>query len=164
MTRNAVTQEIYVQPGELIVAASPSILHTVLGSCVGMTFQAAERGIAALCHPMLPRCSMKAEQTTDKRSDTRYVDYAIRAVGKTFDAKGIKRSGVVVKVFGGGDVLPFARGSGRPTVGHLNSAVARQVLSEEGFVVAAESMGGTRGLHLTFNTVTGEVLLRRLKA
>ena len=99
MTRNAVTQEIYVQPGELIVTASPSILHTVLGSCVGMTFQAAEHGIAALCHPMLPRCSMKAEQTTDKRSDTRYVDYAIRAVGKTFDAKGIKRSGVVVKVF-----------------------------------------------------------------
>ena len=47
--------DIYVQPGESHLVRGPAILRTLLGSCVGVTFWHAELGIAALCHPMLPR-------------------------------------------------------------------------------------------------------------
>ena len=49
----------------------------------------------------------------------------------------------------------------RPTVGRLNSEVAMKVLEEEGFGVAASSLGGKRGVNIHFNTKTGEVLLQR---
>ncbi|HTB96817.1 MAG TPA: chemotaxis protein CheD [Terracidiphilus sp.] len=154
---------IYVQPGDMVLTEEPSILQTVLGSCVGITFQATGKGIAALCHPMLPCQTSRGTDEGSSGSDGRFVDSAIREVGRILDAKGVERPHVVVKVFGGSDVLPFSKATGRPTVGHLNAVAARQALSQEGFVVAAERLGGTRGLHLTFDTVTGEVLIRRLK-
>ena len=43
--------EVYVQPGESHLVTEPSILRTVLGSCVGVAFWAPQQGAAALCHP-----------------------------------------------------------------------------------------------------------------
>lgn len=48
--------EIHVQRGECRLVLRPSGLRTVLGSCVGLTFFVPRLGMAALCHPMLPRC------------------------------------------------------------------------------------------------------------
>ena len=50
----------------------------------------------------------------------------------------------------------------RPTVGKLNCETAIRVLRDEGFEVAASSLGGTSGINIQFYTGTGEVLLRRL--
>ena len=47
--------EVYLQPGEVYLARSPTILKTVLGSCVGITFWVSRLGIGALCHGVLPR-------------------------------------------------------------------------------------------------------------
>jgi chemotaxis receptor (MCP) glutamine deamidase CheD len=44
----------------------------------------------------------------------------------------------------------------------MNIDVAREVLNIEGFAVAAHSLGGNSGVHISFNTGTGEVRLRRL--
>ena len=38
----------------------PTILRTLLGSCVGIAFRVPRLGVGALCHPMLPRCPAKA--------------------------------------------------------------------------------------------------------
>jgi chemotaxis receptor (MCP) glutamine deamidase CheD len=58
-------------------------------------------------------------------------------------------------------VLSTAGDAARPTVGRLNCEVAIKVLEEEGFGVAASSLGGKRGVNIHFNTATGEVLLQR---
>jgi len=47
-------------------------------------------------------------------------------------------------------------------VGQLNCESALRVLQEEGFAIAASSLGGTSGVNIQFNTATGEVLLKRL--
>ena len=91
----------------------------------------------------------------------RYVDYAIRDLARQFDALGAQRNEVEVKLFGGGDVLEMASSAKRPTVGRLNSEAAMKVLAEEGFGVAASSLGGKRGVNIHFNTETGEVFLQR---
>jgi len=46
--------EVYVQPGESHLVREPTMLRTLLGSCVGVTFLVPRLGVGALCHPMLP--------------------------------------------------------------------------------------------------------------
>lgn len=152
--------EIYVLPGESHVVAQPSMIRTVLGSCVGVTIWAPRLGASALCHPMLP--NVPAGARIEASQGRRYVDYAIRELGRRFDALGAVRSEVEVKLFGGGDLLQVAVNQLRPTVGRMNIDVALDVLNEEGFTVAASSLGGNCGVHISFNTSTGEVRLRRL--
>jgi chemotaxis protein CheD len=97
------------------------------------------------------------------KDSRRYVDFAIRELAQRFDALGIARASMKVKLFGGADVLHVPVEGARPTVGRLNCESAIQVLREDGFDVAASSLGGTKGLTLEFNTGTGEVLVRRMR-
>lgn len=154
--------EIYVQPGESHLVTQPTILRTVLGSCVGITFWHGRLGIAALCHPMLPCAPDNPPATLGFTGEQRYVNIAVRGLAQQFDALGACRSDVHVKVFGGGDVLNVYDESSRPTIGRLNCEMALNVLREEGFRVIASSLRDTCGLNIQFHTGTGEVLLRRL--
>jgi chemotaxis protein CheD len=152
--------EVYLQPGESYFARTPAIIRTILGSCVGVTFWSARLGVGALSHAQLPRCP--ASSSVDiRRVAGRYVDSTIRDLARHFDEMGALRSEVQVKVFGGADVL-LVRDITRPTVGRLNCEAAIEVLRDEGFLVIASSTGGTSGVHIRFDTRTGEVQLRRL--
>lgn len=153
--------EVYVQPGESRLVTQPTMLRTLLGSCVGIAFRIPRLGVGALCHPMLPRTPAKLAASLAGSAGSRYVDYAIRDLASQFDRLGASRGEVEVKLFGGGDVLAIASSAARPTVGRLNCEVAIKVLEEEGFAVAASSLGGKRGVNIYFNTMTGEVLLQR---
>lgn len=155
--------EIYVQPGESHLTTKSAILRTLLGSCVAVAFLEKPGGVGALCHPMLPRCPEKTARSSNVKDARRYVDFAIRELAQRFDALGIARPSMKVKLFGGADVLQVPVEGARPTVGRLNCESAIQVLREEGFDVAASSLGGTKGLTLEFNTGTGEVLVRRMR-
>ena len=93
----------------------------------------------------------------------RYVDEGIRQLLREFDAMGVWREELEVKLFGGADVLTAPKnGSGRPTVGALNCRSALAVLAEEGIRPRASDLEGLRGRTVQFNTGTGEVLMRRL--
>ena len=159
---DAAMPEIYLLPGESHLVTEPMILRTVLGSCVGIAFFVPRLGIGALCHPMLPVYPLKPPADLSLAAGRRYVDFAIRDLASQFDSLGVRRNEVRVKLFGGGDVLLVVNPAARPTVGALNCEAALRVLEELGFVVAASSLGGTTGVHIKFNTETGEVLLKRL--
>ncbi len=139
----------------------PTILKTLLGSCVGIAFRIPRLGLGALCHPMLPRTPAKLASSLSCSAGRRYVDFAIRDLARQFDALGANRGEVEVKLFGGGDVLAMTANAKRPTVGKQNSEAAMRVLTEEGFGVVASSLGGKSGVNIQFNTETGEVLLKR---
>ena len=153
--------EIYLQPGESRLVKEPTMLRTLLGSCVGIAFRVPRLGVGALCHPMLPRFPTRPPMPLTRSAGRRYVDYAIRDLARQLDALGARREEVEVKLFGGGDVLLTTDVTVRPTVGRLNIEMAIKVLDEEGFAVSASSLGGRRGVNIYFNTETGEVLLQR---
>jgi len=155
--------EVYLQPGESYLARSPTIIRTVLGSCVAASFWCSKLGIGALCHAQLPRSPKKSPAPLTVAEGRRFVDFAIRDLAKQFDDLGAPRKDVQVKLFGGGDVLLVSEQAlSRPTVGKMNCESAREVLRDEGFSIYASSLGGYCGLNIRFNTGTGEVLLRRL--
>jgi chemotaxis protein CheD len=153
--------EVYVQPGESHMVQAPSILRTVLGSCVGITFLAPRLGIAAICHPMLPSYPSKPRTELSLADSRRYVDFAIHDLACQFDSLGAHRDEILVKLFGGGDVL-FVQEASRPTVGKMNCKSALITLLDEGLDVVASSIRGDSGLKIQFHTGTGEVLLWRL--
>ncbi len=87
--------EVYLHPGESRLVREPSILRTLLGSCVGIAFRVPRLGVGALCHPMLPRFPAKQAASLSRSAARRYVDYAIRDLARQFDSLGVatRRSG-----------------------------------------------------------------------
>jgi chemotaxis protein CheD len=153
-----VSRAIHVQPGAIYLARTPRVLHTILGSCVGVTFWNPCLGTGAICHGVLPRCP-PGEGLPEA---FRYVDFSIRYLAGRFDKLGADRRELQVKVFGGADVLPIAARCGKPTVGALNCQAALEVLEDEGFAIQVSDLGGKRGRTLDFDTGTGEVFVYRL--
>jgi chemotaxis protein CheD len=156
--------DVFVQPGESYLALKPTIIHTILGSCVSATLWCARLRLGALSHSQLPVCPQQAVDMNFEDGG-RYVDFAIRHLARQFDELGARRTEVEVKLFGGGDVLP---GNDIPpakaTIGRQNCEAAIEVVRQEGLNVTASSLGGTSGLNIRFDTRTGEVLLRRLNS
>jgi chemotaxis protein CheD len=70
--------EVNLQPGELHLARSPTVLQTILGSCVGVTFWSKRLGAGALCHGVLPRCPTEWPPEATVFFGHRYVDFSIR--------------------------------------------------------------------------------------
>lgn len=156
--------EVYLLPGEVHLARRPTIIRTLLGSCVGVTFWSEKLGVGALSHSLLPKSTSDRSPNISLASGHRYVDFAIRDLARQLDELGARRSEVQVKLFGGADVLVVSdAASSVPTVGKLNCQAAIKVVYAEGFEVIASSLGGTVGRNIEFDTGTGEVFLRWLR-
>jgi chemotaxis protein CheD len=151
-----------LHPGELYLARTPTLLETILGSCVGVTFFSARQGAGAMCHGVLPRWRESYGAGSSMADQHRFVDLSIRYLARQFDALGANRQELEVKVFGGADVLPIMVGRAHVlTVGALNCRAALEVLEDEGFKVLASDLRGVRGRRIYFHTGTGEVTVRR---
>src|ERR1039458_7606602 len=149
--------EIYLQPGEVHMALDPSIIKTLLGSCVGVTFWSPRSGVGALCHALLPKCPKKTAYRLTLAAGRRYVDFVIRDLARQFDKLGVPREELQVKLSGGADVLPVsAAATARRSVGRQNCEAAIEVLQDEGFQVLASSLGGTLGRSIKFYTRSEE--------
>ncbi len=136
----------------------PTLAHTVLGSCVAVTFYAPSHGVSALFHALLPRAE-EYRLHDPAESPFKFVDMAIREVVNRLARRGVGRSDIECKVFGGASAL-FA---GEMSVGRRNVETAFVVLAELGLRVAASNVGGERGRKIVFATTTGEIFVKMLQ-
>jgi chemotaxis protein CheD len=149
--------KVFLTPGEIYVSQRPSIVSTVLGSCVSVTMFNSERRIGAICHAVLPE-----EKTPGEAF--RYVDSSILVMLKSFDRNGISRCEIEVKLFGGSDILPNDGGNGKKkTVGRQNIEAALRAVERERLRLVASDLGGTQGRKIFFNTYSGEIFLKRIR-
>ncbi len=149
-------RKVYLKPGEFYFSILPSVVSTILGSCVSVTMFSPELHMGAICHAVLPEEKSSGEAF-------RYVDSSILTMLKGFERYGVSRTRIEVKLFGGSDVLSTG-GSGKrgPTVGKQNIEAALQVLEREHLKLTASDFGGMRPRKILFKTHTGEILLKRL--
>lgn len=149
---------IYLKPGELYFTVNPSIVSTVLGSCISITMYNAEHHTSAICHALLPEEIIPGDPY-------RYVDSSITAMLRQFNRHSISREEIQVKLFGGSDILPPGTNEYRTmTVGQQNILRARQCIKQEGLNLIASDVGGTSGRKILFHTHSGEVYLQRLRS
>lgn len=147
---------VYLKPGEVYFSDKPTLVTTVLGSCIAVTMFYHRLNLGAICHGLLPKGSC-----TD---GFKYVDCSIREMVQRYDTYGINRSEIEVKLFGGSDMFDISeRRDGCLTVGNQNVSMAIQVVEKEHLRLLTSDIGGSQGRKIHFKTHTGEVFLKRLR-
>jgi len=140
-----------------ILVDKPTVAHTVLGSCVSVTFFAPRNGLGAIFHALLPKASEYRLHAPDQ-TPYKFVDTAIELLVARFVRRGVPLNAIECKVFGGASAL-FAE---EMSVGRKNVEVAFATLSDLGLRVAASNVGGDAGRKIIFSTSTGEIFVRML--
>ncbi len=135
----------------------PTMAHTVLGSCVAVTFFAPRRGLAGIFHALLPKASEYRLHSPDQ-APYKFVDTAIATVVQRMQRRGVALGEIECKVFGGASAL-FAEDM---SVGRRNVEVAFASLAALGLRVAASNVGGERGRKIVFASSSGEIFVRLL--
>lgn len=148
------TRNIFLKPGEVVVAYEPALVSSVLGSCVAVTMYSPALRIGAICHAMLPDSGGRVD-------DLRYVDNAVHYIYRRMRERGA--TDLVVKLFGGAQVLAVeSYDAARSTVGEMNVARSEMILSSLGLTIAAQDTGGFQGRKIYFCTWDGDVYLHRM--
>jgi chemotaxis protein CheD len=145
--------QVYLHAGQLHVAAEPTAITTVLGSCVSVCLYDPVTKVGGMNHFLLP---LHVEREKSLRFGTvavpALIDAALRA--------GASRGGLVAKVFGGASVIATL-GKGR-RLGDENAALALRLLEEARIPVLDHDVGGQRGRKLVFIVDEGTAWVRQL--
>ncbi len=145
----------YLHPGKLFVAIQPTVVTTILGSCVAVCLWDADLRIGGINHYLLPT----GLKTT--ASPLRYGNVAIEELLSRTIRSGARLGMLRAKIFGGACVLDAMRG--RDThLGTKNIEMARKALAEAGIPVIASDVGGNRGRKLIFQPHDGTALVKLL--
>ena len=156
---------IYLKAGEMHYADRPSLVITVLGSCLSVTMHDRKAGIGGICHGLLPACEERAHCASGCSRGFRFVDCSIRQMLRLFEKAGSRRREIEVKCFGGADMFTRTiENNGVVSVGRQNIRTAEETLAREGIRIVKQDVGGLGGRKIFFYTHTGEVLLKRLSA
>lgn len=147
-------------PGYAHFAKEPTVVTTVLGSCVSATMHCPRVRAGAICHALFP-----AGVPAGEEEPFRYVDRSIEAMAAWFEGIGARRGEIEVKLFGGAGTN-WSGDGGPPcvNVGRSNVESALRTLAAHGLCVTARDVGGTIGRKLYFFSHTGEVYVKRLLA
>ena len=143
-----------VFPGQFVITSVPSLISTVLGSCVSVCLWDKETGIGGMNHYLLP-----GTPDDDAGNSNRGLT-SIRLLVRSMINRQIRLDNLEAKVFGGCNSLYTNNDCFR--VGERNISMALDVLREYNIHVAAQHVGGSFGRKIVFNTSTGKVRMRLL--
>ena len=136
------------------VAASPNILRTILGSCVGICIYDPEVKVGGLAHIMLPYCKKPSPNLK------KYADTAIPLMIDEMIKLGSNKNRMVVKLAGGATMFKHSENSVVGEIGHNNIVSVREVLSNLKIPILSEDVGGDYGRTIDFYLETGDVKIK----
>jgi chemotaxis receptor (MCP) glutamine deamidase CheD len=151
ISANIIQRSIIV--GEVFASDSPTMVQTVLGSCVAACLFDPVTGIGGMNHFMLPTAN---RETTSAAFGIHAMELLINKIMQL----GGDRRRLQAKIFGGGNVLAL-QGS-ELQIGRRNVAFVTQFLQDEGIALVAQRVGGNFGVKLCFYTAVGRALVRPL--
>jgi chemotaxis protein CheD len=143
---------VYLHGGQVTVAASPTAITTVLGSCVAVCLYDPVAGLGGMNHFLLPH-------HVERERSPRFGSVAVPQLVEALLAVGARRPALKAKVFGGSSVIDAFR---HRSLGEENAALALRLLEEAGVEVVEQDLGGARGRKLVFHTDDGSAWIRHL--
>ena len=152
----SVSQYLLVAQGGLW--PEPTMVQTILGSCVAVTIHAPKYQIGGTFHALLPYWQEYAA-VLDPVQAFRYVDSGVERLYEKLLLRGVRHTEMVCKVFGGAQALFW----GEQSVGRRNVLAAYETLARLGLRAASASVGGERGRKLVFASHTGAVYIKLLR-
>ena len=145
----------YLLPSALFVTKQPHHVTTILGSCVAVCLYDIELGYGGINHFMLPLWNGR------ELASPKYGNVAIRKLFDKMLEMGCRRENIIAKVFGGGDILNI--NLDQFNIGERNIEIARESLRELNIRITGESVGGTKGRKIVFDTKTGMVNMKYIE-
>ncbi|MFY0686641.1 MAG: chemotaxis protein CheD [Cyclobacteriaceae bacterium] len=124
-------------------------MTTILGSCVAVCLYDPVKKIGGINHFMLPFWNGEG------LASAKYGNIAMDKLIEDLTRKGCKTSNMIAKLFGGANQSNFTM-----KIGERNVDIARKVLKQHNIKLVAESVNGTIGRKLIFDTSTGEVRMK----
>ena len=154
--------KVFLQTGDCFLGVRPTLVTTVLGSCVAVAICDPVRGIGAICHAFLPESSQFANNGGKEPQVCRFVDTALENMFSSLSRLKIAPQSLVVKVFGGATGLMSAERVNLYDIGGRNVKAVRQWLMHHGLPITNSQTGGNQGRKLMFLTHTGDVWVKLL--
>jgi chemotaxis protein CheD len=154
--------KVFLQTGDCYLGVRPTLISTVLGSCVAVTMCDPIRAIGAICHAFLPASASFRHSDSDPQV-CRFVDTALENMFSSLMKLKVAPENIVVKMFGGASGL--VGGVERASfydIGGRNVCAVRQWLLGHGLSISKSQTGGVHGRKLHFLTHTGDVWVKLL--
>ena len=142
-----------VFPGQFIITSVPTLISTVLGSCVSVCLWDKASKVGAMNHYLLPGTDEDVGNPNRGLSSTRIL---IRSLIN----RRVRLENVEAKVFGGCNSLAINNDCFK--VGERNITMALDVLKSYNIAVTAQHVGGGYGRKIVFNTETGQAFMKLL--
>ncbi len=147
-------QEYFLRPGYIYLTREPTLISTVLGSCVAVTLWDKKLELGGINHFLFPMVNEPREATA------RYGNVAMNALIRLFLEEGSRKDALEAQIFGGACLPDSSREAQQ--VGEDNVSIGREILGRNGIPIISEDIGGTRGRKLIFNSLTNEVVILRV--
>jgi len=141
--------------GELAIIKSPTIIQTVLGSCVSTIMWVPSHHFSMVSHSIYPS-SDRSYKTNE--CDCRYVNSCIERMDKEIRKRGIVQGNVIVKIFGGASQLD----NNSADIGSFVVSKTVKMLKQYGYTIDVQETGGNQSRKLLFNSSTGDVYIRKM--
>jgi len=143
-----------VFPGQFVITSVPSLITTVLGSCVSVCLWDKKTKVAGMNHYLLPGSEV------DERGNANRGHSSIRLLLRSMLNRQVQLENMEAKIFGGCNSLYKDNDCFR--VCEQNILMAVEVLREYDIRIVAQHTGGNHGRKIVFNTATGKVRMRLL--
>lgn len=148
--------QVTIHVGGVFAAREPTVIKTLLGSCIAACLRDPVTGVGGMNHFMLPT-TLNADGDGDP---CRFGVHAMELLIGEIQKLGGERARLEAKVFGGGHVLRIAESvNGVP---QQNIRFVRDFLRIEAIPLLAHDLGGRIARHVFFDTASGRVRLKRL--
>jgi chemotaxis protein CheD len=148
--------EVTIHIGGVYATRAPTIIKTVLGSCIAVCLRDPRAQVGGMNHFMLPVPGHRHDGVESARFGVHAMDLLIGAIQKS----GGERRRLEAKVFGGGHVLSISQ-NGNSVAGQ-NIKFIEEFMNTEGIPVVGRDLGGYLPRRIHFHTDTGKVYVKRL--
>jgi len=142
--------EHFLYPAALHVSKEPTIIKTILGSCVSVCLFEPNLKFGGMNHYMLPYWNGQG------LASPKYGNIAIEKLIERMLEMGVNKSSLKAKIFGGGKVIDTTISDFH--IGERNIEVAIEMLAENRIPIIAQSVGGNNGRKILFETHSGNVM------
>ena len=148
-----------IHQGDCMVGADEDLTYsTILGSCISACVRDVEARVGGMNHFLLAEPS--GHSADRYGASARYGAFAMeQLINKVLTRGTGKKSNLEIKVFGGGLI-----NTALTDVGAKNIAFVREFLSDEGYAIAGEDVGGMFARRVMFKPHSGRAFVKRLDA
>lgn len=141
-------ESVFIQVGEFHIASVPTLISTVLGSCVAVCLFDRRTKIAAMNHYLLPF-------GMNSVAPLKCGDASCEAMISQMLARGATANAIDAKICGGANIS--RSGIESMKIGEKNVQMAIDVLGKYQIKISHMDTGGNIGRKVTFNTQTNTV-------